>query len=233
MSWILLIVLQWTLVYMCLFELWFSQGISLVAQLVKNPPAMQETWVWSLVGKMPWRRKRLPTPVFWPGEYWGHKKSDMTEWLSLSGYMPSSGISGSYGSFIPSFLRILHTVLHSGLSIYIPTNSAVQSYLKKQEKSQINNITLHLGEGNSTPVQYSCLENPTDRGAWQAAVHGVSKSQTWLSDFPFTFHFHALEKAMATHSSVLAWRIPGMGQPGGLPSMGSHRVGHDWSDLAT
>ena len=71
-----------------------------------------------------------------------------------------------------------------------------------------------------------------DRGAWWAAVHGVAKSQTRLSDFPFTFHFHALEKEMATHSSVLAWRIPGTGEPGGLPSLGSHRVGHDRSDLA-
>ena len=88
------------------------------------------------------------------------------------------------------------------------------------------------GEGDGTPLQYSCLENPMDGGAWWAAVHGVVKSWTWLSDFPFTFHFHALEKEMATHSSVLAWRIPGTGEPGGLPSMGSHRVGHDWSDLA-
>ena len=71
-----------------------------------------------------------------------------------------------------------------------------------------------------------------DGGAWWAAVHGVTKSRTRLSDFPFTFHFHALEKAMAAHSSVLAWRIPGTGEPGGLPSMGSHRVRHDWSDLA-
>ena len=72
-----------------------------------------------------------------------------------------------------------------------------------------------------------------DGGAWWAAVHGVAKSRTWLSDFTFTFHeFHALEKEMATHSSILAWRIPGMEEPGGLPSMGSHRVGHDWSDLA-
>ena len=63
-------------------------------------------------------------------------------------------------------------------------------------------------------------------------VHGVAKSRTWLSDFTFTFHFHTLEKEMATHSSVLAWRIPGMGEPGGLLSMGSHSVGHDWSDLA-
>ena len=66
-----------------------------------------------------------------------------------------------------------------------------------------------------------------DRGAWWAAVHGVAKSQTQLSDFAFTFHFYALKKEMAAHSSVLAWRIPGTGEPGGLPSMGSHRVGHD------
>ena len=78
-----------------------------------------------------------------------------------------------------------------------------------------------------TLLQYCCLENPMDGGAWQAAVHGVAKSWTQLSDFTFTFHFHALEKEMATYSSVLAWRIPGMGEPGGLPSVGSHRVGHD------
>ena len=89
------------------------------------------------------------------------------------------------------------------------------------------NLGTAHGEGNGTPLQYSCLENPMDRGAWWAAVHGVTKSQTRLSNFTFTFHFHALEKEMATHSSVLAWRIPGMGEPGGLPSMGSHRVGHD------
>ena len=77
------------------------------------------------------------------------------------------------------------------------------------------------------PLQYSCLENPMDGGAWQAAVHGVAKSRARLSDFTFTFHCHALEKEMATRSSVLAWRIPGTGEPGGLPSMGSHRVGHD------
>ena len=71
-----------------------------------------------------------------------------------------------------------------------------------------------------------------DGGTWWASVHGVANSRTRLSDFTFTFHFHALEKEMATHSSVLAWRIPGTGEPGGLPSMGSHRVGHDWSDLA-
>ena len=86
---------------------------------------------------------------------------------------------------------------------------------------------MYVGEGDSTPLQYTCLENPMDRGASKAAVHEVEKSWTRLSTFTFTFHFHALEKEMATHSSVVTWRIPGMGEPGGLLFMGSHRVGHD------
>ena len=91
-----------------------------------------------------------------------------------------------------------------------------------------NHIVLYShGEGNDTPLQYSCLENPMDGGTWTAAVHGVAEGWTRLSDFTFTFHFHALEKEMATHSSVLAWRIPRTGEPGGLLSMGSHRVGYD------
>ena len=102
----------------------------------------------------------------------------------------------------------------------------IRSYFFLQGNSRL------YKEGNGTPLQYSCLENPMDGGAWSAAVHGVAKSQIWLSAFPFTFHFHALGKEMATHSIVLAWRLPGMGDPGGLPSMGSHRVGHDWSNLA-
>ena len=102
------------------------------------------------------------------------------------------------------------------------------------QNTGVGSLSLNLlwNEGNGTPLQYSCLENPMDGGAWWAAVHGVAKSVTWLSDFTFTFHFHALEKEMATHCSVLAWRIPGTAEPGGLPSKGSHRVGHDWSDLA-
>ena len=137
-------------------------------------------------------------------------------------------------------------------------------------------VSLLFGEGNGTPLQYSCLENPMDGGTWWAAVHGVAKIRTWLSDFTFTFHFNALEKEMATHSSVLfffpfifnswrlitlqycsgfchtltwishgftcvphpdhfsvlAWRMPGTGESGGLLSVGSHRVEHNWSDLA-
>ena len=84
-------------------------------------------------------------------------------------------------------------------------------------------IVINFREGNGTPLQYSCLVG--------SSVHGVPKSQTQLSDFTFIFHFHTLEKERATHSSVLAWRIPGTGEPGGLPSMESHRVGHDWRDL--
>ena len=84
-----------------------------------------------------------------------------------------------------------------------------------------------IGEGSGTHSSALAWKNPTDRGAWWAAVHGVAKSRTRLSDFTFTFHFPALEKEMATHCSVIAWRIPGTGEPGGLMSMGSHRVGHD------
>ena len=90
----------------------------------------------------------------------------------------------------------------------------------------------NVSQAMASPLQCPCLENPMDRGGWWAVVHGVTKSRAWLSGFTFTFHFHALEKEMAAHSSVLAWRIPGTGEPGGLPSMESHRVGHDWSDLA-
>ena len=93
-------------------------------------------------------------------------------------------------------------------------------------------VNYRIGEGNGTPLQYSCLKNPMGGGAWWAAICGVAKSRTWLSDFTFTFHFHALEKEMASHSSVLAWRIPGTGEPGELLFMGWHRIGHDWSDLA-
>ena len=99
-----------------------------------------------------------------------------------------------------------------------------QQYIQRSDSANGSSL---LGEGNGTPLQYSCLEHPMDRGACWAAVHGVAKSWTRLTDFIFTFNLHALEKEMATHFNVLAWRIPGTGEPGGLPSMGSHRVRHD------
>ena len=127
------------------------------------------------------------------------------------------------------FLNILPRFFFSYLLFYNNTElvDAVSTLLHEK-----NSYVLNMYIGNGTPLQYSCLENPMDGGAWWAAVHGVAGSRTRLSDFTFTFHFPALEKEMATNSSVLAWRIPGTGEPGGLPSMGSHRVGHDWSDLA-
>ena len=119
------------------------------------------------------------------------------------------------GSF--DWLSVPNVILH-----YIP-----QIASPGKDQNLKFKVQFLLGEGNGNPLQYSCLENPMDGGAWWATVHGVARSRTRLSDFTFTFHFHALEKEMATHSSVLAWRILGMAEPGGLPSMGSHRVGHD------
>ena len=108
-------------------------------------------------------------------------------------------------------------------AVYGVTQS--QTGLKRLSSSSSSRYL--MGEGNGNPLQYSCLANPMDGGAWCAVVHGVARSRTLLSNFTFTFYFHALEKEMATHSSVLAWRIPGTREPGGLQSMGSHRVGHD------
>ena len=101
-------------------------------------------------------------------------------------------------------------------------------YTRYNQNPQIKVSVVNIfGEGNGTPLQYCCLENPMEGGAWWVAVRGVATSWTQLSDFTFIFHFQALEKEMATHSSVLDWRIPGMVEPGGLPSMRLHRVGHD------
>ena len=105
-------------------------------------------------------------------------------------------------------------------------------FMGREEPDRTERLHFHFslsctGEGPGNPLQCSCLENPREGGAWWAAVYGVAQSRTRLSDFTFTFHFRALEKEMATHSSVLAWRIPGTVEPGGLPSMGLHRVRHD------
>ena len=101
-----------------------------------------------------------------------------------------------------------------------------------KECSNYRTIAFISHANNGTPLQYSWLENPMGGGSWKATVHGIAEGRTRLSNFTFTFHFHPLENEMATHSSVLAWRIPGTGEPDGLPSMGSHRVRHDWCDLA-
>ena len=123
-----------------------------------------------------------------------------------------------YNAVIHSFLRLFSIYSYCRILSLFPVLYILVAYFTR--------------EGNGMPLQYSCLENPMDGGVWKAAVHRVAKGRTRLSDFTFTFHSHALEKEMATHSSVLAWRIPGTGESGGLPSMGSHRVGHNWSDLA-
>ena len=132
-------------------------------------------------------------------------------------YFSSDSLLLIYRNTTDFRILILHPAIL--LNSFISSNSFFGGILG----SSIHSI----GESNGTPLQHSCLENPMDGGAWWAAVHGVAKSRTRLSDFIFTSHFPALEKEMATHSSVLAWRIPGTGEPDGLPSMGSHRVGHD------
>ena len=150
--------------------------------------------------------------------YWLHFNLSLTLWwreLKLGAFLETS-LENSYilGKYIPIFAIV------DKLEMYIdPTWFFIRINLWL--------LYLEIREGNGTPLQYSCLENPMDRRAWWAAVHGVAKSRTQLSDFTFTFHFHALEKEMATHSSVLAWRIPMTGEPGGLPSLGSHRFGHN------
>ena len=123
--------------------------------------------------------------------------------------------------------NVFHVCLHQQRQEGDAKSSCSCSCLYRLDRPHVS-----TGEVNGTPLQYSCLENPMDAGAWKAAVHGVTEGRTRLSDFTFIFHFHALERKMATHSSILAWRIPGTGEPGVLPSIVSHRVGHDWSNLA-
>ena len=144
------------------------------------------------------------------GDKFSCKRSERTEfdktWLIFHAYKWKEPTNGSLDGSKPDPSKVTH--------LYIKPSST------------------NAKEGNGTPLQYSCLENPMYRGVWQAAVHGVTRSWTQLSDFTFTFHFCALEKEMATHSSILSWRILGTEEPGGLLTMGSYRVGHDWSDLA-
>ena len=127
--------------------------------------------------------------------------------------------------FLPGKLNRQRSL--AGYSPWSCQESDIDEQLNKDSKEHVGRAQVPCGEGNGTPLQCSCLENLMGGGPWWAAVHGVARSWTQLSDFTFTFHFPALEKEMATHSVVLAWRIPGTEEPGGLPSMGSHRVGHD------
>ena len=139
--------------------------------------------------------------------------------------LTSSALAGGFFTTMPP--KLGWSIILKGLQGWKDTLGVTTSE-RGQDFNEVKGLLEALsGEGDGTSLQYSCLENPMDGGAWWAAVHGVAKSRTQLSDFTFTFHFHALEKEMATHSSVLAWRIPGTGEPDGLPSMGSHRVGHN------
>ena len=125
----------------------------------------------------------------------------------------------------PVFVAALFTVAKTRKQ---PKGPWTEERIKKMWYTYIMEYYSAIGDGDGTPLWYSCLKHPMGGGAWWAAVRGVAEGRTRLSDFTVTFHFHALEKDMATHSSVLAWRIPGTGDsPGGLSSMGSHRVGYD------
>ena len=185
-----------------------------------------------------------PITEFWPvvsGQKWScrcltHKN------LPLQSYSLSHQLGDWWGFKEPGRGKAIGVRGLGSLNDRVEGNSVKNAAIGFCYKQEIHfydvkllrnrDLSITAASGTGTPRQYSCLENPMGGGAWWAAVHGVANSQTRLSDFTFTFHFHALEKEMATHSSVLAWRIPGMGKPGGLPSMRSHRVGHDWSDLA-
>ena len=172
----------------------------------------------TLVWKISWMEE--------PGglQFMGREEPDRTERLHFHFSLSCTG----EGPGNPPQCSCLENPRDGGAwwaAVYGVTQSWTQ--LKRLSSSSRSSSRVDLpGEGNGNPLQYSCLESPMDGGAWWAAVHGVVKSQTRLRDFLFTFHFHAL-KEIETHSSVLAWRILGMAEPGGLPSMGSHRVGHN------
>ena len=146
----------------------------------------------------PCSRQWEPTPVFLRGESHGQR--------SLAGYSPSVPKSKTWLRMSMSSWRFSSVQSLSRVQLFVTPWFHWHSFFL----NFLLNFLFCIEQGQST-IQYSCLENLMDGGAWRAAVHGVTKSQTRLSDFPFTFHFHTLEKEMATHSSVLAWRIPGMG----------------------
>ena len=156
-------------------------------------------------------------------------------WLRMVGFPSISWINNvplcEYTTF-PLHIHLSMDTLHCSRILAMMNNASKNIRVPLLWDPVLSSFGYIPRNGITTSYGSSCLENPMDGGAFQAAVHGVAEGWTRLSDFTFTFHFHALKKEMATHSSVLAWRSPGTGEPGGLPSMGSHRVGHDWSDLA-
>ena len=176
---------------------------SLVTQIVRLCLQCRRSGFNSCIWKIPWSRAWQPTPVFLPG------KSTWTEELGGFQFMGLQTVGHNRATNHSTDINYFQALsLHKAICLYFL-------------------LVLQCGESKGTPLQYSCLENPMDGRAKWAAVHGVMKNRTQLSDFTFTFHFHALEMEMETHSSVLAQRIPGMGEPGGLPSVGLPRVGHE------
>ena len=188
----------------------------------------------------------LALPIRWP-KCWSFSISPSNEYSGLISFRIDwsdlLAVQGILKHLLQHHSSKASVLQHSAffmvqLSHLYPTTGKTITLTLRTFVSKVVSLLLNMlsrfviGEDNGTPLQYSCLENPMDGEAWWAAVHGVARSRTWLSDLTFTCHFHALEKEMATHSSVLAWRIPGTGEPGGLLSLGSHRVGHDWSNLA-
>ena len=191
----------------------------------------------------PHRRQpmRLPHPWDSPGKNTGvgchfllqcmkvkSESEDAQSCLTLSDPMdcslPGSSVHGIFPARVLEWAAIAfsHAVVYGVAKSWTQLSDLACMHAQDSLPTEVAHFRV-----TQSPLQYSCLENPMDRGAWWAAVHGVAKSRTRLSDFTFTFYFHALEKETATHSGVLAWRIPGKGQPGGLLSVGSHRVGHD------
>ena len=166
-----------------------------------------------------------PTRLLHPRDFPG-KSTGVGCHFPLQGDLPTQGLNPG----LPHCRQMLYHLSHQEnpkYSTVVRCSGCFSHFTWSRAFLPLLQTWYQPGEGNGTPLQYSCLENPLDGGAWWAAVHGLTESRTRLSDFPFTFHFHELEKEMATRSSVLAWRIPGTGEPGGLPSVGSHRVRHD------
>ena len=173
-----------------------------------------------LVGKMPWRRQRLPTPVFWPGEYWGRKKSDMTEGLSLSGYMPSSGISGLYGSFIHSFLRILHTVPHSGC-INLHSHQQCSTILQQETRkisNQQHSLTPRRRRWHPSPVLLPGKSHGRRSLAGCSPWGGEESDTTERLPFHFSTFMHWRRK----------WQPTPVFLPGGSQGRGSLVGCHLW-----